>query len=90
MTKKIYYEKRGRRYVPVAEYDNDYLDSFPKGATLVICRPGSNSRRFNIDPNYAALIAAGTVAEDAISEVIRKATDLRPVRSPLTEGQRRA
>ena len=90
MTKKIYYEKRGRRYVPVAEYDNDYLDSFPKGATLVICRPGSNSRRFNIDPDYAALIAAGTVAEDAISAAIVRATDIRPKRRPITPEQKAA
>ena len=90
MTKKIYYEKRGRRYVPVAEYDNDYLDSFPKGATLVICRPGSNSRRFNIDPSYAALIAAGTVAEDAISAAIVRATDIRPKRRPITPEQKAA
>ena len=90
MTKKIYYEKRGRRYVPVAEYDNDYLDSFPKGATLVICRPGGNSRRFNINPDYAALIAAGTVAEDAISAAIVRATDIRPKRRPITPEQKAA
>ena len=35
--KKIYYEKVGRRYKPVAEYDPDYLDSFPKGSHLVMC-----------------------------------------------------
>jgi len=62
MTKKIYYEKLGRRYVPVAEYDNDLLDSFPKGNHLVMSYPGGQSRRFNIDPNYAAMIAAGRVA----------------------------
>jgi hypothetical protein len=54
--KKIYYEKRGRRYVPVAEYDNDLLDSFPKGNHLVMSYPGGTSRRFNIDPAYAAMI----------------------------------
>ena len=26
--KKIFYEKQGRKYVPVSEYDNDFLDSF--------------------------------------------------------------
>lgn len=88
--KKIFYEKVGRRYIPVAEYDNDFLDSFPKGNHLVMSYPGGTSRRFNIDPNYAAMIAAGRVAEDAISAVIRKATDLRPSRSPLTPGQRSA
>ena len=88
--KKVFYEKRGSRYVPVAEYDNDYLDSFPKGNHLVMCYPGGQSRRFNIEPNYAAMIAAGRVAEDAISEVIRKATDIRPSKSPITPEQLKA
>ena len=88
--KKIYYEKKGRRYVPVAEHDNDYLDSFPKGNHLVMCYPGGQSRRFNLDPNYAALIAASRVAEEAICEVIRKASELRPQQTPITLGQRQA
>jgi hypothetical protein len=90
MTKKIFYEKVGRRYVPVAEYDNELLDSFPKGNHLVMCYPGGNSRRFNIDPNYAAMIAAGRIAEDKMSEAIRNASELRPQRKPLTEGQQKA
>ena len=75
--KKIYYTKEGRKYVPVAEYDSDYLDSFPKGTHLVMVYPGGQSRRFNIDPNYAALIAASRVAEDAISRALVKAGELR-------------
>ena len=88
--KKVYYEKRGRRYHPVAEYDNDLLDSFPKGAHLVLCYPGGSSRRFNVEPNHAAMIAAGRVAEDKISEVIRKASELSPQRTPLTPKQLKA
>jgi hypothetical protein len=88
--KKIYYEKIGRRYVPVAEYDSTYLDSFPKGCHLVMVYPGGSSRRFNIDPDYAGLIAAGRVAEDAICRAISKASELRPQQTPITEGQRRA
>lgn len=88
--KKIYYEKVGRKYVPVAEYDSEYLDSFPKGNHLVMCYPGGQSRRFNIDPNYAAMIAAGRVAEDAICQAISKASELRPQRTPITEGQKKA
>jgi hypothetical protein len=88
--KKVYYEKIGRRYHPVAEYDNDLLDSFPKGAHLVLCYPGGSSRRFNVEPNHAAMIAAGRVAEDKISEVIRKASELSPQRTPLTPKQLKA
>lgn len=92
--KKIYYEKKGRRYVPVAEYDNDLMDSLRKGTHLVMCYPGGTSRRFNIDPNYAAMIAAGRICEDAISSAIMKASELRlpegTRRTPLTAEQKAA
>ncbi len=87
--KKIYYEKKGRRYVPVCEYDNELLDSFPKGTHLVMCYPGGSSRRFNIDPAYAPMIAAGRVAEDAVSYAINKAMELRPQKQPITERQQK-
>ena len=88
--KKIYYEKRGRRYVPVSEYDSEYLDSFSKGTHLVMVYPGGQSRRYNIDPNYAAMIAAGRVAEDAVCKAINKASEMRPARTPITPAQQRA
>jgi hypothetical protein len=87
---KIYYEKVGRKYVPVSVYDSDYLDSFPKGSHLVICYPGGQSRRFNIDPAYAPLIAAARVAEDAMMQAMTKASEMKPQQTPITEGQRRA
>ena len=88
--KKIFYEKVGRKYVPVAEYNSEYLDSFSKGTHIVMCYPGGQSRRYNIDPNYAAMIAAGRVAQDAICQAMSKASELRPQSTPITEGQRRA
>lgn len=88
--KKIFYEKRGRRYVPVAEYDNELIDSFPKGTHLVMSYPGGASRRYNIDPAYAPMIAAGRVAQDAICTALIKASEMRPARTPLTERQQRA
>ena len=90
MTKKVYYEKVGRKYIPVAEYDNDYMDSFPRGNHLVMCYPGGSSRRFNIEPNYVAMIAAGRVAEDAISKAVVKASEMRPHNKPITEKQKKA
>ena len=90
MTKKIFYEKVGRRYVPVAEYDNTLMDSFPKGDHLVMCYPGGSSRRFNINPAYAPMIAAGRVAEDAISKAVVKASEMRPHNKPITEKQKKA
>jgi hypothetical protein len=88
--KKIFYEKVGRRYQPVYEYDNELLDAFPKGTHIVMCYPGGQSRRYSIDANYAAMIAAGRVAEDAVCQAINKASEMRPQRTPITPGQQRA
>ena len=89
MVRKILYEKVGRRYVPVAEnYDDHY--TFPKGNHLVMCYPGGESRQYNIDPNYAALIAASRVAEDAMCKALNKASELRPAQTPITLAQQRA
>jgi hypothetical protein len=89
--KEIFYKKVGRRYVPVYEYDQTLMDAFPKGNHIVMCYPGGQSRRYNINPAYAPMIAAGRVAEDKISEAIRKATDMRPAgkETKLTEEQMR-
>ena len=86
----IFYKKVGSRYVPVAEYDSELVDSYPKGTTLVVCTPGSVTRKFNIDPNFAAMIAAGEYAKDAISKALMLATDLRPTKVPITKEQKLA
>lgn len=90
MDKKIFYEKVGRRYKPVHEYDQTLMDSMPNGAHLVCVYPGGRSTRYSINIAYAPMIAAGRVAEDKISEVIRKATDLRPRNKPITKKQKEA
>lgn len=88
--KKIYYEKVGRRYKPVSEYDSDLMDSFQKGTHIVMSYPGGKSTRYNIDPAYAPMIAAGRVAEDAMSQAVVKASEMRPRNKPITEKQRKA
>ena len=79
--KKIFYEKIGRKYVPIAEYDNEWIDSFPKGTHLVMCYPGGKSTRYNIDPAYAPLVAAGRATEDILASALVKAGELRLQRS---------
>lgn len=91
MTKKIYYERVGKRYKPVYEYDSDFHDAFPKGSHLISCYPGGKSVRYNVDPNYAAMIAAARLAEDAICDAVYEASKVRPAsREPLTEEQKAA
>lgn len=88
--KKLFYRKVGRKYEPVSEYDSDLMDAFTKGTHLVEVYPGGSSRRYNIDPNYAAMIAAGRVAEDAICDSLMKSSELKPMKSPITEAQAKA
>jgi hypothetical protein len=85
--KKIFYEKRGRRYYPVSEYDSEYVDSFGKGAHIIMCYPGGKSYRYNINPAYGPMIAAARAAEDRIREVIHKASEARPKTRQLTPEQ---
>ena len=81
----LFYKKVGRRYEPVSEYDSEYCDSYPKGSHLVVCKPGSTMRMFNVDPDLVPMIAAGTYAIDDISKSIQQATELRPVNREMTE-----
>lgn len=92
MSETIFYIKKGRKYIPHSTYSTEFCDSFPKGTHLVDVYPGGSSRRFNIDPAYAPMIAAGRVAEDAISKKIMEASALRiPEREkPLTPEQLKA
>jgi hypothetical protein len=43
-----------------------------------------------VEPDYAAMIAAGRVAEDAICDALRKASEMKPQRNPITPGQKKA
>lgn len=88
--KKIFYEKKGRRYVPVMEYDDYLLDAFPEGAHIVMCYPGGSSRRYRIDPAFGPMIAAGRYAEDAICKAINKASELKSANTPITPEQKTA
>lgn len=88
--KKIFYERVGRRYQPVKEYDSELMDAMPKGSHLVMVYPGGRSIRYQITPALAPMIAAGRYAEDAISAALVKASEMRPHNKPITEKQRQA
>jgi hypothetical protein len=88
--KVIFYKKEGKKYVPVYEYDSELLDAYPKGTHVVVCYPGGKSTRFNINPNHAAMIAAGQTAEDAISKAIMEASSVQMKRNPMSDREREA
>jgi hypothetical protein len=75
--KTTFYKKVGRRYVPVSEYDSMFCDAFPHGDHLVQSYKGGCLTRYNINPKFAPMIAAGRVAEEAISKELMRASDLR-------------
>ena len=79
------YKKVGRRYRPVAEHEE--LDSYPEGAHLVICQPGSTLRRFNIDPDRAGLLAAAEPLRSQIRALVMDLHKMRPTRRPVTMQQ---
>jgi hypothetical protein len=80
-----FYEKRGRRYRPVAE--DRHWDSFPQGAHLVVCAPGSQITRYRIEPDHAGLLAAAEPLRDKIRETVAEKLHMRPTRPLLTMHQ---
>jgi hypothetical protein len=92
--KKVFYEKVGRKYIPIREFDHEFLSSLTMGSHLIICNPGGTSYKFNINPEYAPMIAAGEKALDKISQELVNASQLRlqegQRRQPLTESQHAA
>lgn len=82
-----FYKKVGRRYIPVSEYDSELTYAYPKGTHLTICLPGSSSRRYNVEPEFVPMIAAGGYAEEAITKVIMEKLSFAPETTPLTTEQ---
>jgi hypothetical protein len=85
--KKTFYEKKGRRYVPVYEYDSELLDSYQSGAHLVIVKAGHTMKRYNIKPELAPMIAAAQIAREKITDALVQASEMRSTKTPLTEQQ---
>lgn len=79
------YKKVGRRYRPVAEHEE--WDSYPAGAHIVICQPGSTMRRFGIEPDRAGLLAAAEPLREQIRALVVEKQRMRPTRRPVTQAQ---
>ena len=82
------YKKVGRRYHPCAEHEE--WDSYPEGAHLVVCQPGSTLRRFSIDPDRAGLLAAAEPLRNQIRALVMELHKMRPTRRPVTLAQQAA
>lgn len=87
--KRIYYEKVGRKYVPISEYDGDFCSSLGYGDHLISVYKYGSSRQ-PVVPAFAPMIAAGRHSKDAVTNSIRASLSMRPATTPLTQGQRNA
>lgn len=88
--KYVLYEKRGRRYYPVSEYDPKVTDAFPAGFTLVHVKPGCTSYRFNVSPAVPEVLAAARLLEDAMLKAMHEAAKYKPDPIPVTEEEQAA
>lgn len=87
--KKTFYEKVGKRYQPVREFDSDFLGSFVEGAHLVICKPGSTLYEYVVDPSFVQLHAAGKYAQDQMANALVEGQQkYKPVPTPITARQK--
>lgn len=87
--KQVFYKKEGRKYIAVAEYDSELIDGLSYGNHLVSVHRNGSSRSM-VDPAFATLIAAGRYAKEAMTKAMITASEMRPQRAPVTEGQRKA
>lgn len=88
--RKVFYEKRGRRYFPVREYDSDVMDAMPAGAHLVCVFPGTRSTRYQVIPDHAAVLAAIRMHHEAMLKVIRDSSAMTITPRENTAKEKRA
>jgi len=87
--KKIFFEKVNGKYVPISEYDNEFLKSLGYGDHLLSVYKNGSSRQ-PVEPAFAPMIAAGRHSKDAVTKSIQESLSMRPSRAPLTKGQHTA
>ncbi len=81
------YRKVGKKFVP----DNDpyAYEGLRNGFWLIQVKDGSTAIRQEIYPDKAHISAAARVMEDKLVEIIRKAGEARPTKTPLTQEQKK-
>jgi len=84
----IIYKKVGKKYFPMG-VDTYKWDILPVGAHLIVIDGGCTTRKYNIDPDYAPMLAAVMYCRDELANAIGEATSARPRNQPITELQRK-
>ena len=80
------YEKIGRKYKPVQEYDSKVMDSLPAGFHLIFVQPGSKSYKFNVEPDNIELMAAAKIMEEGMITALQDESVFKPCKK-LTQKQ---
>jgi len=85
------YEKRGRKYIPVAARWQEMYDveQMPVGTFKLVYAYSSGGRRYEyqVTPATAPMMAAMMVAKNAMEEAIREASKMRPIGGKYTKEQ---
>jgi len=88
--KKVVSENGKVSYIPVKEYSPELVDSLPVGTHLITVLPGSRSRVYDIDPDYATMVAAFKMIENDFIKILMEKAEMRPKEQPITDKQRDA
>jgi len=81
------YRKVGKKFVPVN--DPYAYDGLREGFWLIKIDKGCTSIRQQIYPDKAPLTAAARLIEDKLIDIIRKASEARPKKNPLTPEEKK-
>jgi hypothetical protein len=84
---KRVYRKVGKKFVPVN--DPYAYDGLREGFWLIKIEKGCTSIRQQIYPDKAPLTAAARLIEDKLVDIIRKASEARPAKIPLTPEEKK-
>lgn len=84
---KRVYRKVGKKFVPVN--DPYAYDGLREGFWLIKIDKGCTSIRQQIYPDKAPLTAAARLIEDKLVDIIRKASEARPAKIPLTPEEKK-
>jgi hypothetical protein len=91
--RETYYIKRGRKYIPISEYDDDLHDSIRHGTHVVINHLGTRMFVYDIEPDNAAMVAATKIFKEYLVKCLHHASEARPKTGngvAFTESQQKA
>ena len=91
--KETYYVKKGRKYIPISEYDSEISQSIKYGTHLVVNHLGTRMYTYDVEPDHAAMIAAARIFKEYLVKILHHASQARPKTGdtkPFTESQMEA